>query len=395
MGQELRGPKNVWKVSELSHFDVFPSKTKYVSSSQQALLGKVSPLVKRPCSACCAPARVQCDLCEIFQVFSYFRTEKKKKSPRKSQSTERSFPGSTSAGKTAARRQPKPGCWENGFCLLARALLPVPQSPARAGSPPSPGIAGVKGEHQLLSCVLCPHLQFPAIWGCPSLPRSAPAVPARAWVLGGPGGAGEMDEVEATRPHSCWPEQAADLTPGVEAGSRRSNSGAVLTSAKTQGIKGTLMGSKLSCAPWRIPGCLCSCQINSPVTAVMFNIPSHYLAGIPGLLQGLQPGPSHIFSPSPHPASWAAAALKSIFEMQPDPGLRRRGYELSSALVPPWGESHRASPAARRASVPCPHRPDLSRCQWLARQTRCRPQSLPCLSFPICSTALVNLAILF
>lgn len=57
------------------------------------------------------------------------------------------------------------------------------------------------------------------------------------------------------------------------------------------------MGSKLSCAPWRIPGCLCSCQINSPVTAVMFNIPSHYLAGIPGLLQGLQPGPSHIFPP--------------------------------------------------------------------------------------------------
>lgn len=113
------------------------------------------------------------------------------------------------------------------------------------------------------------------------------------------------------------------------------------------------MGSKLSCAPWRIPGCLCSCQINSPVTAVMFNIPSHYLAGIPGLLQGLQPGPSHIFPPSPHPASWAAAALKSIFEMQPDPGLRRRGYELSSVLVPLQGKSPGSS-ATRRAPVPCP-----------------------------------------
>lgn len=215
-------------------------------------------------------------------------------------------------------------------------------------------MAGVRGEHQLLSSVLCPHLRSPALRGCPSLPRSAPLAPTRGWVLGVPGGAGEVGEAEAARPHGRWPERAADLTPGVEAGSRRSNSGAVLTSAKTQGIKGTLMGSKLSCAPWRIPGCLCSCQINSPVTAVMFNIPSHYLAGIPGLLQGLQPGPSHIFPPSPHPASWAAAALKSIFEMQPDPGLRRRGYELSSVLVLLQGKSPGSPPATRRAPVPCP-----------------------------------------
>ena len=270
----------------------------------------------------------------------------------------------------AACRQPKPGCHKNGlfgFSLLAQALLSIPQSPARARRSPSPGMAGVEVEHQLLSCMLCPHLWSPALWSCPSLPRSAPAVPAWGWVLGGPGGAGETGEAEAARPHSRWPERAADLTPGVEASSRRSNSGAVLTSAKTQGIKGTLMGSKLSCAPWRIPGCLCSCQINSPVTAVMFNIPSHYLAGIPGLLQGLQPGPGHIFPPSPRPASWAAAALKSIFEMQPDPELRRRGCKLSSVLVPSQGESPRACPATRRAPAPCPCRPALSRCCQLAR----------------------------
>lgn len=145
----------------------------------------------------------------------------------------------------------------------------------------------------------------------PSLPRS---VPAAGWVLGGPGGTGGTGEAEAAWPRGRWPERAADLTPGVEAGSRRSNSGAVLTSAKTQGIKGTLMGSKLSCAPWRIPGCLCSCQINSPVTAVMFNIPSHYLAGIPGLLQGLQPGPSHIFPLSPVPLAGLQQRLTAFLK---------------------------------------------------------------------------------
>lgn len=69
------------------------------------------------------------------------------------------------------------------------------------------------------------------------------------------------------------------------------------------------MGSKLSCAPWRIPGCLCSCQINSPVTAVMFNIPSHYLSGILGSCGDCSQAPA-TSSPSPHPASWAAAALR-------------------------------------------------------------------------------------
>lgn len=133
-----------------------------------------------------------------------------------------------------------------------------------------------------------------------------------AW--GGPGGAGGGRSGGSSAPAPA-PQRAADLTPGGEAGSRRSNSVAVLTSAKTQGIKGTLMGSKLSSTPWRIPGCLCLCQINIPVKAVMFNIPSHYLAGIPGLLEGSRPGLSHIFPFIPRPANRAAAALESIFEM--------------------------------------------------------------------------------
>lgn len=74
------------------------------------------------------------------------------------------------------------------------------------------------------------------------------------------------------------------------------------------------MGSKLSCAPWRIPGCLCSCQINRPVPAVMFNIPSHYLAGIPGLLQGLRPGPGHIFPLSPVPLAGLQHHLRAFLK---------------------------------------------------------------------------------
>lgn len=155
----------------------------------------------------------------------------------------------------------------------------------------------------------CPHPGAPRDGSRGTL-SSSPAHSARpavlragSWVLGcRDGGA----EAARARPLSG---AGAEQSPGGELTSRRSSSGAASTSAKTQGIKGTLMGSKLSCAPWRIPGCLCSCQINSPVTAVMFNIPSHYLSGILGSCRDCSQAPA-MSSPSPHPASWAAAALR-------------------------------------------------------------------------------------
>lgn len=104
----------------------------------------------------------------------------------------------------------------------------------------------------------------------------------------------------------------------------RSSSGTASASAKAQGVKGTLMGSKLSCAPWRIAGCLCSCQINSPVTAVMFNIPSHYLSGILGSCRDCSQAPA-TSSPRPHPAGWAAAALRQPSQHFWGHGMRQLG----------------------------------------------------------------------
>lgn len=187
-----------------------------------------------------------------------------------------------------------PRAWLQGKWLLW--LLPPdsgsshPAEPCQSQEPCESRDGWCQGEHRLLSCGSLPRR---AAHPCPAQP---PLCPLGAGCWGALGRRGDGRSRGSLAPRLL---AGTSSRPDARRGSRlpQEQFRRCFNVSQNTGNKRTLMGSKLSCAPWRIPGCLCSCQINSPVTAVMFNIPSHYLTGIPGLLQGLQPGPGHIFPP--------------------------------------------------------------------------------------------------
>lgn len=178
MGQELRAPEYVGAVSQLSHFALCPPKPKHVSSSQQASLGNVSSLAGGSAQPAVLLPRYGTISVRFFQGFFFFFLfqDKNKKSPQKSQSTGRSFPGRASAGKMTSCRQPKPGFHENilvSFSILARALSPSHRALPQPGALWVPGWLSVRGEHQLLSLCSpcsCGPLPFGAAHPCPAQP---------------------------------------------------------------------------------------------------------------------------------------------------------------------------------------------------------------------------------